>query len=466
MSDSEFVQSPADPLPDRLKQYLSETARREIDALRAALDSRLLALEAALAHPEPHDSLETLVIDLARVATAEAEASAARASLEAQIDAQARAKENAEARRLLEMERTAANIARAELDETRKTLEHQLAQELAAGKKNVERLKGLEREVVEARQALDARSTALESARVAASSAQDQAGARLATLETEKGRLERAVAELQTRLGDSDARARKAQGIAEQQEVARRDADVRVSEATARVKDAEGRRQQAEAHAQEIESRRLEAEARAREAHARAAAAESQVAEAQRARDALAAEADALRQAATRDREAAEARHAADAAKIQEHEQRFAASVEKVRSLELELFHRDRPFQDRDEDLSAMLERDLAAKPRRRASRYNFSGKVGVDFGGEAGALVDLSIAGAQVVSAKPLEQGRESALTLMSDEIPLKAKAKVMWSRLDPNSQGQPMRYRAGLLFTAVDAARVEAFIIRYSTS
>jgi chromosome segregation ATPase len=477
MSDSDFVQSPADPLPDRLKQYLSETARREIDALRAALDSRLLALEAALAHPEPHDSLETLVIDLARVATAEAEASAARASLAAQIDAQERTKDNTEARRLLEMERAAANAARAELDDTRQTLEHQLAQERAAGKKNVDRLKGLEREVAEARQALDARSGALEEARVAASSAQNQAGARLTTLETEKGRLERAVAELQARVGDAEARARKAQGIAEQQEVARRDADVRVSEANARVKELDGRRQQVEAHAQEIESRRLEAEARAREAEARAVAAESRVAEAlrardavaaeaQRARDASAAEADALRQAVTRDREAALARHAADAAKIQEHEQRFAASVEKVRSLELELFHRDRPFQDRDEDLSAMLERDLAAKPRRRASRYNFSGKVGIDFGGESGALVDLSIAGAQVVSAKPLEQGREAQLTLMSDEIPLKARAKVIWSRLDPNSQGQPMRYRAGLLFTAVDAASVEAFIIRYSTS
>jgi hypothetical protein len=151
---------------------------------------------------------------------------------------------------------------------------------------------------------------------------------------------------------------------------------------------------------------------------------------------------------------------------MEEHEQRFAASVERIRSLESELFYRDRPFQDRDEDLSAMLERDLAAKPRRRASRYNFSGKVAVDFGGESGALVDLSVAGAQMLSAKALEQGREAQLTLMSDEIPLKAKARVMWTRLDPNSQGRPMRYRAGLLFTAVDAAGVEAFIIRYSTA
>ena len=132
-----------------------------------------------------------------------------------------------------------------------------------------------------------------------------------------------------------------------------------------------------------------------------------------------------MRQAAQRDREAAETRHAADALKLQEHDQRFASSVEKVRSLEQQLFERDRPFQDRDEDLSAMLERDLASKPRRRASRYNFSGKVTIDFGGESGVLVDLSIAGAQVLSARALEQGREAQLTLLSDEIPIKAKAK-----------------------------------------
>ncbi|HEY7285100.1 MAG TPA: PilZ domain-containing protein [Vicinamibacterales bacterium] len=466
MSDRDFIQSPADPLPDRLKQYLSDTARREIDALRADLDSRLLALEAALAHPEPHESLESLVIDLARVATTEAEASTARACLDAQIEAQERAKESVEARRLLEAEQAAAGAARAELDELREVVDRELSHERAAGKKNVERLQTMERELGEARKLVELRSTALESARTAAAAVQETANARQASLESEKTRLERAVADLQSRLAEAEARARKAQGTAEQMEVARRDADVRSNEAKARVAEAETHRQRAEGRLQELDSRRLEAEARASEADARAGAAESRASEAQRARDKAMADAESSRQAAQRDREAAEARHAEDLAKVQEQEQRFAASVEKIRSLESELFHRDRPFQDRDEDLSAMLERDLAARPRRRASRYNFAGKVAVDFGGESGALVDLSVAGAQVLSATALEQGREAPLTLLSEEIPLKARAKVMWTRLDPNSQGRPLRYRAGLLFTTVDAASVEAFIIRYSTA
>ncbi|HEX4628928.1 MAG TPA: hypothetical protein VH137_09075, partial [Gemmatimonadales bacterium] len=75
MSDHELVHSTAGPLPDRLRQYLSEIARRELDSLRVALESRLQALEAALAHgaasggPGAYDSIESLVMDLARVTT-------------------------------------------------------------------------------------------------------------------------------------------------------------------------------------------------------------------------------------------------------------------------------------------------------------------------------------------------------------------------------------------------------------
>ncbi|MCU1382384.1 MAG: hypothetical protein JWL71_1081, partial [Acidobacteria bacterium] len=64
---------------------LVTTAQRELDALRAELEARLAALERALTHPEPGVSLEKLLMDLARTATAEAEAAAARATLEAQL---------------------------------------------------------------------------------------------------------------------------------------------------------------------------------------------------------------------------------------------------------------------------------------------------------------------------------------------------------------------------------------------
>src|SRR5207245_10478222 len=60
---------PADPSAETVRTYLAANAQRELDALRTELDARLSALEAALASPDSHASLEKLVLDLARVAT-------------------------------------------------------------------------------------------------------------------------------------------------------------------------------------------------------------------------------------------------------------------------------------------------------------------------------------------------------------------------------------------------------------
>jgi chromosome segregation ATPase len=61
-------------------------ASDELEALHAALDSRLAALEAALADPN-ECALESLILDLARTATQEAEANARRSSAQARAEA-------------------------------------------------------------------------------------------------------------------------------------------------------------------------------------------------------------------------------------------------------------------------------------------------------------------------------------------------------------------------------------------
>jgi hypothetical protein len=466
MSDTKFAKSPVDPLPDRLKQYLSDTARREIDELRAALDSRLLALEAALAHPEPHDSLEALVIDLARVATAEAEASAAKASLEAELESKSRASASAELQRLLDAERAATTALRAEIDEVRKKLEGDLSRERAAGKTAAQKFTAAQRELAEARRLMEERSRALEAANGAAASAQQGASARVATAESAKTQADRAAQQAEARLREADQRRHEA-------DVRASDADTRQKDAEARQKEAEARQKEAEARAEESDSRRRQTEMRAgdaetlcRAAEARAGQSDARANESARAVEALTAEIAAAKQAAEREREASNTRQASHAAQVDDLRQRLAASAERVRALELQLFKRDRPLQDRDEGLSAMLARDLAVKSRRRASRYNFAGAIDIEFGGEAGVLVDLSIAGAQVLSSRPLEQGREATLTLISQEVPVSGDGRVVWSQLDADSHAQRFRYRAGILFTAVDAASVEAFIIRYSAT
>src|SRR5438046_9921127 len=83
MRTTALAKADTGPSSAALRLRLSETTG-ELEDLRTALDARLATLEAALANPDECESLETLVIELARVATTEAEAAAARACPEAQ----------------------------------------------------------------------------------------------------------------------------------------------------------------------------------------------------------------------------------------------------------------------------------------------------------------------------------------------------------------------------------------------
>src|SRR5258705_3344214 len=123
MSKPRGVQPAAELSPEARRRYLADAARRELDTLRASLDVRLAALEEALDHPDPRTSLEELVLNLARVATAEAEAAAARACLEAQLDAEQRAEfDGDEMRRSLEAERASMDAVRVELEQAQSSL--------------------------------------------------------------------------------------------------------------------------------------------------------------------------------------------------------------------------------------------------------------------------------------------------------------------------------------------------------
>src|SRR4029079_4293269 len=104
---------PVSRSPEELRQYLAEDAQRELDELRAEFDVRLAALETARSRRDSRPTLERGGLDLARVAAAEAEATAQRASLQAQLHAEAQSAElAAETQRALEAERTASAAPR------------------------------------------------------------------------------------------------------------------------------------------------------------------------------------------------------------------------------------------------------------------------------------------------------------------------------------------------------------------
>src|SRR5262245_28285621 len=68
--------------------YVSEAAQRRLEALRSSVEVRLAALEAALADPSRGDALETLILDLARVACEESQAAAVQACADTRLEAE------------------------------------------------------------------------------------------------------------------------------------------------------------------------------------------------------------------------------------------------------------------------------------------------------------------------------------------------------------------------------------------
>ena len=72
---------------EKLKDRPSDRAQRQLDVLRAALEDRLVALEAALADPTGGESLERLILDLARSVTEEARSAASKACVDTKQEA-------------------------------------------------------------------------------------------------------------------------------------------------------------------------------------------------------------------------------------------------------------------------------------------------------------------------------------------------------------------------------------------
>lgn len=103
---------------------LLESAQRQLDALRATIDVRLAELDAALANPSRAASLTGLIVELARLATSEAQAAATRACLQIRSDGEASMLE-AEARNLaaVEAERKLASELRKNLDRVQTRLD-------------------------------------------------------------------------------------------------------------------------------------------------------------------------------------------------------------------------------------------------------------------------------------------------------------------------------------------------------
>jgi hypothetical protein len=112
---------------------------------------------------------------------------------------------------------------------------------------------------------------------------------------------------------------------------------------------------------------------------------------------------------------------------------------------------------------SAALSADAAAarldqRGTRRAARVRIVDGVEVLLDGSPAILVDLSVAGAQVVSVTILRPNQRVRLILPDEARPIRCVASVAWASFEMPKSGP--RYRAGIEFFDAESDPIDRFI------
>jgi hypothetical protein len=98
----------------------------------------------------------------------------------------------------------------------------------------------------------------------------------------------------------------------------------------------------------------------------------------------------------------------------------------------------------------------------RRAPRFKMADKTSISIDTNAGAIIDLSSIGAQVVSTAALKPKQDVRLTLTDGSGNVKFSGKVAWASFEIPPNSGP-RYRAGIAFVDADPVAVDAFCQRH---
>lgn len=94
----------------------------------------------------------------------------------------------------------------------------------------------------------------------------------------------------------------------------------------------------------------------------------------------------------------------------------------------------------------------------RRAPRFRMAAGVEIQIDGNPAVLVDLSLVGAQVVSATSLKPNQRVRVTFPDGAPPVRVSAAVAWASFEIPKGG--VRYRAGIDFFDADQTLLARFI------
>jgi CheY-like chemotaxis protein len=99
----------------------------------------------------------------------------------------------------------------------------------------------------------------------------------------------------------------------------------------------------------------------------------------------------------------------------------------------------------------------------RRASRFRIRQGVEIQLDGNPANLVDLSVMGAQVVSATILRPNQRVRISVPTDEFVMRFRGAVAWAKFELPKPTEPPRYRAGVEFADADTSAMDDYCSKH---
>jgi hypothetical protein len=100
----------------------------------------------------------------------------------------------------------------------------------------------------------------------------------------------------------------------------------------------------------------------------------------------------------------------------------------------------------------------------RRVPRFRMKETIEVLLEGSPATLVDLSVLGAQLVSATVLRPNKRIRVTLRDTEAAAALRGTVVWARFEPPQAARGACYRGGVEFVSADAIALGKFCRRHT--
>jgi hypothetical protein len=95
----------------------------------------------------------------------------------------------------------------------------------------------------------------------------------------------------------------------------------------------------------------------------------------------------------------------------------------------------------------------------RRAPRFRIRQGVEIQLDGNPAHLVDLSVMGAQVLSATILRPNQRVRISVPTDEFVMRFRGAVAWAKFELPRPTEPPRYRAGVEFSDADPSAMDDY-------